>query len=77
MDLNEQISHHLDQIRRIPGVENTVLTQRDGNPINSAGVWLSQDEVFNVSASLSAIYNSGLELHKTNLKKIIIEGPRA
>ncbi len=75
--LMESVSKYLTEIKSIKGVENAVLTQRDGNPIHSVGVWLSQDEVFKVSAANSAIYNCGIELHPNNLKYILIEGPRA
>lgn len=61
----------------IKGVEHCVLTQRDGNPIQSVGIWLSKNEVFSVSASTSAIYNCGLQLHNNDLKYILIEGNRA
>ncbi|MHA1683991.1 MAG: roadblock/LC7 domain-containing protein [Promethearchaeota archaeon] len=67
----------MDSIKSISGVENVVLTQRDGNPITSSGVWLSKNEIFNVSAATSAIYNVGLTLHGEWLKYMIIEGPKA
>lgn len=75
--LMEQVKTHLETIKRVQGVENAVLTQRDGNPIQSVGVWLSPDEVFKVSAATSAIFNCGIELYPTNLKYILIEGKRA
>jgi len=59
------------------GVENVVLTQRDGNPIQYSGIWLSKDEIFNVSASTSAIFNCALQLYDKNLKYVLIEGKRA
>ena len=77
MVLNEEVKKHLTEIKRVKGVENCVLTQRDGNPIQSAGVWLSQDEMFRVCAATSAIYNCALELHGDRLKQILIEGQRA
>ncbi len=77
MDLNEKIGIHLDQIKQLKGVENAVLTQRDGNPIQSAGVWFSKDEIFNVSAATSAIFNVGIHLHPYDLKYILIEGKKA
>ncbi|GAG51034.1 unnamed protein product, partial [marine sediment metagenome] len=33
MHLKDKIGIHLDQIKQLKGVENAVLTQRDGNPI--------------------------------------------
>ena len=77
MQLNEKIGIHLDQIKQIKGVENAVLTQRDGNPIQSTGVWFSKDEIFNVSSATSAIFNVGIHLHPRELKYILIEGKKA
>lgn len=77
MSLNEQVKIYLDKIKQVKGVENTVLSQRDGNPIQSAGIWLSKDEIFNISSATSAIYNIGLHLHPQELKYILIEGNSA
>jgi len=77
MELKEKIGIHLDQIKQLKGVENAVLTQRDGNPIQSAGVWFSKDEIFNVSTATSAIFNVGIHLHPNSLKYILIEGKKA
>jgi predicted regulator of Ras-like GTPase activity (Roadblock/LC7/MglB family) len=77
MELKEKIGIHLDQIKQLKGVENAVLTQRDGNPIQSSGVWFSKDEIFNVSSATSAIFNVGIHLHPLDLKYILIEGKTA
>ena len=77
MELKEKIGIHLDQIKQLKGVENAVLTQRDGNPIQSSGVWFSKDEIFNVSSATSAIFNVGIHLHPKDLKYILIEGKKA
>ncbi|MEJ2251348.1 MAG: roadblock/LC7 domain-containing protein [Candidatus Lokiarchaeota archaeon] len=77
MLLKDKIGIHLDQIKQIRGIENAVLTQRDGNPIQSTGVWFSKDEIFNVCAATSAIYNVGIYLYPDNLKYILIEGKKA
>ncbi|TFF85344.1 MAG: roadblock/LC7 domain-containing protein [Promethearchaeota archaeon] len=77
MNLKEKIKIHLDQIKQLKGVENAVLTQRDGNPIQSAGVWFSKEEIFNVSSAASAIFNVGINLHPDDLKYILIEGKKA
>lgn len=77
MDLKEKIGLHLDQIKQLKGVENAVLTQRDGNPIQSTGVWFSKDEIFNVCSAASAIFNVGIHLHPNDLKYILIEGKKA
>jgi predicted regulator of Ras-like GTPase activity (Roadblock/LC7/MglB family) len=77
MNLQEKIKIHLDQIKQLRGVENAVLSQRDGNPIQSAGVWFSKDEIFNVCSAASAIFNVGIHLHPNDLKYILIEGKKA
>lgn len=77
MQLKEKIKIHLDQIKQLKGVENAVLTQRDGNPIQSTGVWFSKDEIFNVCSAASAIFNVGIHLHPKDLKYILIEGKKA
>jgi predicted regulator of Ras-like GTPase activity (Roadblock/LC7/MglB family) len=77
MQLKDKIGIHLDQIKQLKGVENAVLTQRDGNPIQSTGVWFSKDEIFNVSSATSAIFNVGIHLHPKDLKYILIEGKKA
>ncbi|TFG14527.1 MAG: hypothetical protein EU535_03130 [Promethearchaeota archaeon] len=77
MNLQDKIKIHLDQIKQLRGVENAVLTQRDGNPIQSAGVWFSKDEIFNVCSAASAIFNVGIHLHPNDLKYILIEGKKA
>lgn len=75
--LEEQIKIFLDEIKTVKGVENAVLTQRDGNPIQATGVWLSKDEIFEVCSASSAIYNVGIHLHPRELKYILIEGEKA
>ncbi len=77
MNLKEKIRIHLDQIKQLKGVENAVLTQRDGNPIQSTGVWLTKNEIFNVCSAASAIYNIGINLYPKDLKYILIEGKKA
>ncbi len=77
MQLKDKIQIHLDQIKQLKGVENAVLIQRDGNPIQSTGVWFSKDEIFNISAATSAIFNVGIHLHPNKLRYILIEGKKA
>ncbi|MFX1238756.1 MAG: roadblock/LC7 domain-containing protein [Promethearchaeota archaeon] len=77
MLLKDKIQIHLDQIKQLKGVENAVLIQRDGNPIQSTGVWFSKDEIFNISAATSAIFNVGIHLHPKDLRYILIEGKKA
>ncbi len=76
MGLIEYIAQHLGNIKAIPGVENVVLTQKDGVPIKSAGVWFSKDEVFKVCSATSAIYAVAKRLHPT-LNHVLLEGDGA
>jgi predicted regulator of Ras-like GTPase activity (Roadblock/LC7/MglB family) len=68
---------YLQNIKNINGVENVVLTQRDGFPINSAGVWLSKKEIFNVSSAASAIYAVAENISNNQLNNILVEGANA
>ncbi|MFO8019356.1 MAG: hypothetical protein R6U96_12030 [Promethearchaeia archaeon] len=77
LNLKERIGIHLDQIKQLKGVENAVLTQRDGNPIHSTGIWISKEEMFNICSAASAIYNVGIHLHPNDLRYILIEGKQA
>ncbi len=72
----EDIRSELQSLRSIRGVENVFLAQRDGYPITSAGVWLSQDEIFGVSAAASAIFAVARRLHE-KLSYALVEGDRA
>ncbi len=74
---NDLLKLHLQNIKNIPGVENVVLTQKDGYPITSAGVWLSKREVFSVSSAASAIYSAVNMLSTNKLNNILIEGTSA
>ncbi|MBD3193694.1 MAG: hypothetical protein GF317_01465 [Candidatus Lokiarchaeota archaeon] len=77
MNLKDKIGIHLDQIKQLRGIENAVLTQRDGNPIQSTGVWFSKEEIFNVCSATSAIFNVGIHLYPNQLRYILIEGKKA
>ena len=76
-DVIQEIKSHLIKIKKIYGVENIVLSQRDGSPIESAGVWLSKNEVFGVCSSTAAIFNVAEHLHKEALNYILIDGVHA
>ena len=76
-EVRRNVKTHLDVIKRIYGVENIVLSQRDGSPIESAGIWLSSKEVFGVCSSAAAIFNVAEHLHKSSLNYILIDGVRA
>ncbi len=73
----EIIKQQLKVIKSISGVENVILTQRDGQPIESAGIWLSKNEIFGVCSSTSAIFNVAEEIHKNRLNHILIDGERS
>ncbi|TFF85717.1 MAG: roadblock/LC7 domain-containing protein [Promethearchaeota archaeon] len=67
----------LGRIKSITGVENVVLTQRDGQPVESSGVWLSRNEIFGVCSIVSAVFNVAEQLHSGNLNYMLIDGERA
>lgn len=76
-DVLQIIKQYLNVIKSIYGVENVVLTQRDGQPIESVGIWLSKNEIFGVCSSTSAIFNVAEEIHKDSLNYILIDGERS
>ena len=71
ISLINEVKKNLDIIRATKGVENVVLTQRDGNPIHHSGIWLSKEELFSISAATSAIYNCGLSLHQNKMSLVL------
>lgn len=73
----QEVKRHLVNIKKIYGVENIVLSQRDGSPVESAGIWLSKNEIFGVCSSTAAIFNVAEHLHKKALSYILIDGIRA
>jgi len=73
--LNE-IKCHLEKFKEIYGVETVILTQKDGFPISIVGVWLSEDEIFGVCSSSSAIYAAAQQLSRGQLSYLLIEGTR-
>ncbi|TRO56152.1 hypothetical protein E2P64_06235 [Candidatus Bathyarchaeota archaeon] len=76
MDAVCKIQTELEQLRNIRGVENCFLAQRDGYPITSAGLWLSEDEIFGIAAAASAINAVARRLYST-LNYILVEGDQA
>lgn len=72
----EQVRSHLQNIKAVAGVENAVLVQRDGYPITSSGVWLSEKEIFGVCSASAAILSVAGRLHK-DLAYVLIEGERS
>ncbi len=72
----DQFNLHLQNIKAVPGVENSVLVQRDGYPITSSGVWLSENEIFGLSSSAAAILSVAQRLHD-DLSYVLIEGERS
>ncbi len=75
-NLVDQFNLHLQNIKAVPGVENSVLVQRDGYPISSSGVWLSENEIFGLSSSAAAILSVAQRLHD-DLSYVLIEGERS
>jgi predicted regulator of Ras-like GTPase activity (Roadblock/LC7/MglB family) len=61
--LTDELTETLQNIKVIAGVENVVLTQKDGLPVASAGVWFSKEEVFAVASSTCAIYGVARLIH--------------
>lgn len=72
----DQVTPHLQTIKAVAGVENTVLVQRDGYPITSTGVWLSEKEIFGVCSASAAILSVARRLHR-DLTYVLIEGERS
>ncbi len=73
----QKVAKFLKEMRDIPGVENVTLSQRDGAPIKSVGVWLTRNEIFGVCSSTAAIFSVAEKLHNGNLNDILIEGGNA
>lgn len=71
----DQLNLQLKSIKAVHGVENSVLVQRDGYPISSSGVWLSENEIFGLSSSAAAILSVAQRLHD-DLTYVLIEGER-
>ena len=69
----DQLYRCIQKIRDIPGVENTVIAQRDGYPLTSCGIWLTERDVFGISATSSAILSVAKRMH-TDLSYVLIEG---
>ncbi|MCD6164254.1 MAG: hypothetical protein J7J30_02295 [Candidatus Odinarchaeota archaeon] len=70
------IKSYLEKFKEIYGVETVILTQKDGFPISIVGVWLSEEEVFGVCSSSSAIYAAAQQLSGGQLNYLFIEGTR-
>jgi len=72
----DQVTAHLQAIKAVAGVENAVLVQRDGYPVTSSGVWLSEKEIFGVCSASAAILSVARRLHQ-DLGYVLIEGERS
>ncbi len=70
------IKCYLEKFREIYGVETAILSQKDGFPISIVGVWLSENEIFGVCSSSSAIYAAAQQLSRGLLNYLFIEGNR-
>jgi len=73
-EILQKVKTNLTKIKKIYGVENIVLSQRDGSPIESVGIWLNKEEIFGVCSSTAAIFNVAEHLHKNELNYILIDG---
>lgn len=62
-----------EEIQETMGVENVVIVERNGYPLVSAGVWLSRDEIFEVSASAAAI-NASMHQYNCDMRYALFEG---
>ena len=62
--LTDYLRDQCDRIREIPGVHNIVIIQKDGYPIVSSGLWLSREDVFNVSSITAAIQSAIKRIHR-------------
>ena len=76
MEVESEIQSELEILRSINGVDNSFLSQRDGYPITSAGLWLSPDEIFGISAAASAINAVARRLH-SSLNYVLVEGDQS
>jgi predicted regulator of Ras-like GTPase activity (Roadblock/LC7/MglB family) len=69
-----EVKKSLTVLKKIQGVDGVVLSQRDGHPIESKGMWLSRSDIFATSASTSAAFRSAETLHQDQLEYVLIEG---
>jgi predicted regulator of Ras-like GTPase activity (Roadblock/LC7/MglB family) len=76
LDVESVIQSELEALRSINGVDNSFLSQRDGYPVTSAGIWLSHDEIFGISAAASAINAVARRLH-SSLNYVLVEGDQS
>jgi len=70
--LTDYLRDQCDRLREIPGVHNIVVIQKDGYPIVSSGLWLSKDDIFNVSSITAAIQSAIKRIHR-DIKYNMIE----
>jgi len=70
--LTDYLRDQCDRLREIPGVHNIVVIQKDGYPIVSSGLWLSKEDIFNVSSITAAIQSAIKRVHR-DIKYNMIE----
>ena len=70
------IKKKLNEIGSIPGVINSILVHRNGNPISSSGIWLNEADAFGCSNSITAIFNIAEKIHQKKIQQILIEGEK-
>lgn len=70
-ELKNNLKEICDEIQGIIGIENVILVEKNGYPLVSAGVWLSRDEIFEVSAISSAINASIRKISEDTIYSLV------
>lgn len=71
--LLEKINNMCETILKVPGVYNATIIQVDGYPLATAGVWLAEEEVFDLGAIVAAISMAAKKIER-ELDHILVEG---
>ena len=72
-DLLEEINNMCETVLKVPGVYNATIIQVDGYPLATTGVWLAEDEVFDLGAIVAAISMAARKIER-KLDYILVEG---
>ncbi|MHA1596999.1 MAG: hypothetical protein ACTSVF_02810 [Candidatus Asgardarchaeia archaeon] len=62
-----------EELRKIRGVENIILTTRDGYPISICGLWTSKRDVFDM-CSITAALNTAISQMVRGYQYTLVEG---
>ncbi|MHA1506114.1 MAG: hypothetical protein ACTSR0_02845 [Candidatus Asgardarchaeia archaeon] len=62
-----------EELRKIKGVENIILTTRDGHPISISGLWISKRDIFDM-CSITAAVNTTISQMVRGYQYTLIEG---